>query len=196
MNSCSGWGGAAWDRFADVRFLRYIKRRHWEGSQQKRDETRRKQETGNKAGEGGPALAGWTTASLADQDAMSRMPPLLPYPPCSPLAHARYVLRWCGSYADITLSRGGKGWVACGEGGGVQERERRVYRRNHAICQPRWMQQGTTCAAALLPSPTSAAGSPQAASKRVPGRCISRYMERDQPVRPSERSYGYRATGF
>lgn len=51
---------------------------------------------------------------------------LLPYHPCSPLAHARYVLRWCGSYADITLSRGGKGWVACGEGGGVQERERLV----------------------------------------------------------------------
>lgn len=36
--------------------------------------------------------------------------------------------------------------------------------------------------------PTSAAESPQAASKRAAGRCIYRYMERDQHTRPSERS--------
>lgn len=51
----------------------------------------------------------------------------------------------------------------------MQKRE--VYgciQETHAICQTRWMHQGTTCTAALPPPPASAAKqpkSPQAASK-------------------------------
>ena len=115
-----------------------------------RQDGNKKQETGQEAKWPG---TGWLNACKSGRSGrMSRMPPLLPYPPCPLLAHAGQGPRWCGSYADITLSREWKGGWLMGRRG-VQQRGRRVHARNQCDLPARWMHQGTTCTPALLHPP-------------------------------------------
>lgn len=84
-----GVGRAAENRFADVRFLSCIDTRPREARWEEREETRRKQETGNRAG-GRSLGTGWLNDCKSGRSGrMSRMSPLLPYPPCSLVDHAR-----------------------------------------------------------------------------------------------------------
>lgn len=101
----------------------------------RRKETRqdgnRKQETRQEA-KARDWLAGrlqvWQISTHVSHASPTALPSLLPPSPCTIGSQMVWLVR--GYHVVLR----GKGWVACGEGGGVQERDRRVHGRNHAIC--------------------------------------------------------------